>query len=260
MIAAMAVFLLAVTAVSIMMPSASADDDDTFRTYTDIRAESYLVGVGKTVEYKIFAIGDNDKDVKFAASLKDSNGNTVSRVTPTTGNSVSADGTTLTVTAPGDAGMYTLTVVFTYLDDNDDEIVVTKTAPVRVVTPIKLSATLKNNSGTLTELSVWFIVDGVKVEGSEKEISIKAGGTETVTYDWVTEGLGHGAHTMTIGAEIGILEEGLIDTSTSTFYVGQNSYTLTEVLLVVVLIVLLIVLIIVIRKPVKNVGKPKARR
>jgi hypothetical protein len=66
---------------------------------------------------------------------------------------------------------------------------------------------------------------------------------------------------MALSGEVGPIREhvtGLDDPR--DFYIGQTSYALTEALLIILLIVLLIVLIVVIRKPVKNVGKPKGRR
>jgi hypothetical protein len=254
MIAVMAVLFITAAAVCVMMPSASAEGEDTFHTYSDIRAESYLVGVGKTIDYKIFATSDSDKDVKFIASISGG------RASPSAG-TVDGEGTTITITAPNDPGTYTLTVVFTFLDDNDDEIEVTKTAPLRVVVPIKLSATLVNDGDTIADMTVWFVVNGNVIEESEQQITIGARSSRSVTYDWATEGLSGGTHTVELRGEVGPIREdvrGLNDPT--SFYVGQKSYTLTEALLVIIIIVLIIVLIIVIRKPVKNVGKPKARR
>ena len=84
-----------------------------------------------------------------------------------------------------------------------------------------------------------------------------------MTYDWATEGLSKGAHTMALMGQVGPNDEdveGLGAEGTVTFYVGQTSYTLVETIMVIFIIVLLIVLLFIIRKPVKNIGKPKARR
>ena len=263
MIALMAVAILAATAIICIAPSVDAADDD-FPTYADIRTDTFLVGVGKRADFTIFAFGGTD--VSYVASLKDSDGNTVGSVSPSTGSSVDDDGTILSVTAPGDPGTYVLRVEFTF-KDSDAEKTVTRTAPLRVVTPVTLTAKLTNDSGTLTNLKVWFIVDGNIIEESEQTVTVPAKaadgtpGTTTVTYEWVTSGLSNGTHKVSVDAEIGILEENAIQIKTAgTFYVGQTSYSLIETLLIVLLIVVLIVLIIVIRKPVKNVGKPKGRR
>ena len=261
-IALMAVAILAATAILCVAQPVSAADDD-FPTYADIRTDTFMVGVGKKADFTIFAFGGTD--VSYVASLKDSGGNTVGSVSPSTGTSVADDGTTLSVTAPGDPGTYVLNVVFTF-KDSDAEKTVTRTAPLKVVTPITLTAKLTNDSGTLTNLKVWFIVDGNIIEESEQEVEVPqrigdTPGTKTVTYEWVTSGLSNGSHKVSVDAEIGIMEENAIQIKTAgTFYVGQTSYSLIETLLIVLLIVVLIVLIIVIRKPVKNVGKPKGRR
>ncbi|MDR0790986.1 MAG: hypothetical protein LBE47_00425 [Methanomassiliicoccaceae archaeon] len=258
--------LLAVTVIS-MMPTALADEGDLKGTYADIRAESHLAGTGKTIDYKIFATdinGDSDK-VSFTARLADSNGNTVGSVTPSSRSYVDDDGTTLTITAPGDPGTYVLNVVFTFTDNNGEKSTVTKTAPVRVVVPITLLATIDNtNGGVIVDMDVWFVVNGKVIEESKeanKNIRIEAGGTRTVTYDWVTEPLSNGKHTMYLEGTVGPLKADVPGLNEpQTFYVGQNSYTLVEAFVVILFIILLIVLIYIIRKPVKNVGKPKARR
>jgi len=248
--------MLAVTALC-MVPSASASEDR-ISTYTDIRADSYLVGVGMSLTYTIHASYEGTEDISFQARLVDWNGNSVGSVSPSTGGAVARDGTDIRVNAPSNPGLYILTVEFTF-KDGDNEFVVTKTAPVRVVTPIVLSATLINEGGELVDLDVWFIVNGVKIEESEQSISIAAGVSRTITYDWVTESLGHGMHNVSVGAEIGILAD-FLNVSASSFYVGQSNYSFLEMVMLIIFIVLLIILVVIYRKPVKNLGKPKARR
>jgi len=260
MIAFAAVFALAVMVIS-MIPTASAEGDS-FNTYTDIRAESYMAGTGKNIEYKIFAGGDNTGDVSFTAKLTDMDGNTVSRVSPSTGYAIGAEGTAITITAPNDPGMYLLTVEFKFTGTGEETKTVTKSAPLRVVVPVTLSATLVNKSGTVTNMDVWFVVDGVILEESRQpDVRIEANSTKAVSYEWITEGLSGGRHTVELRGEVGPIREDVEGLNTpSDFYVGQTSYALTEALLVIVTIVLFIILIVVFRKPVKNVGKPKGRR
>jgi len=259
MIAFAAVFALAIMAIS-MIPTASAEDD-TFNTYSDIRAESYIAGTGKNIEYKIFAGGDNTGDVSFTAKITDMDGHSVSRVSPSTGYRIDDEGTVLTVTAPSDPGMYLLVVEFKFAGSGEETKTVTKSAPLKVVVPVTLSATLVNNSGTITDMKVWFVVDGTAIEESEQDVKIDANSTKAVSYEWITEGLSHGRHTVELRGEVGPIREDVDGLNTpSDFYVGQTSYALTEALLVIVTIVLIIILIVVYRKPVKNVGKPKGRR
>ena len=48
--------------------------------------------------------------------------------------------------------------------------------------------------------------------------------------------------------------------NTGTVYTSSNDYRLVEYLCIGVLVVLLIIAIWIYRKPIKNRGKPKARR
>jgi hypothetical protein len=257
MIAAAAVMMLALVVIS-MIPNASAADEPT--TYADIRAESYIAGTGKSIDYTIFAFDDTTNVISFTAKLTDANGNTVSRVSPTTGN-VAAAGTTITITAPGSDGIYSLVVDFKFTDSGDNTKTVTRSTPLKVVVPVTLSATLENKSGTIASMNVWFVVDTTLIEESKQNITIEEYSTKTVTYEWITESLGGGRHTVALSGEVGPIRETVAGLDEpSDFFIGQTSYKLTEALLVVLIIVLLIVLIIVIRKPVKNVGKPKGRR
>ena len=260
MIALAAVALLATMAFCMIAPDAEAADGQ-MNTYADIRADSYTVATGKTIVYTIYASGGTEP-IKFTASLKDSNGNTVN--VPSSGgiSAVDMDGVKLTVTAPANAGTYTLFVEFTYTDADDSKVSYTKTAPVRVLNPVKLSAVIDNSTGgTIYNMTVWFEVDGVKVEGSDQPVDILAGATKTVTYDWAVEGLSKGTHKVTLRGYVGPSDqnaEGLV--VLAEFYVGQNDYKLMEIVLVIVFIIMLIILLVVYRKPVKNLGKPKGRR
>ncbi|MDR0777997.1 MAG: hypothetical protein LBE48_00960 [Methanomassiliicoccaceae archaeon] len=261
MIAFTAVIALAAM-VLCMIPAASAADGDGAGTYADIRAETYLTGTGKAVEYKIFATDlKNDKEVAFTAKLVDGNGVSVGSVSPSSQLSVDEKGTTLSVTAPSSPGSYTLTVEFKF-KDGDDDILVTKTAPLRVVVPITLSATIDNSAGgTIVNMAVRFVVDGKVIEESEQDITVNAKETKAVTYDWVTEALPNGTHTMYLEGDVGPMGDsvpGLNDKK--EFFVGQESYTLVEAIVVILFVVLIIIAIWVLRKPVKNVGKPKGRR
>jgi hypothetical protein len=255
MITLAAAVLFVTTLALCAVPSASADEVD-MNTFSDIRMDAGIVGTGDAVTYTLTAIG-GDSAPRYSLKLTDMSGNTISGSTAT--GTITTDGTlTRTTAAPANPGTYILVVEFTFTD-NDDTATVTKTAPVKVVTPIVLSATLKNESGNVVNLSVWFIVDGNKVENSDREISLNPGQEKTETYRWITDGLSGGRHTMTVDGEVGITE-GAISASTTNFYVGQTSHTLIEAIVIILFIILLIILIFIIRKPVKNVGKPKSRR
>jgi len=258
MITLMAAVLFVTTLALCAMPSASADEVQ-MNTYSDIRMDSGLVGTGDSVTYTLNAIGgDSATPPRYSLKLTDMSGNTISGSTAT--GTVPADPGSLTRTtpAPADPGTYILVVEFTFTE-GDDTSTVTRTAPVKVVTPIVLSATLKNESGNVVDMNVWFIVDGNKVEGSDRNVILNAGQEKTETYRWITDGLSNGRHTMSVDGEVGITE-GAINASVTDFYVGQASHGLIEAVSVIVFIILLFILFIIIRKPVKNVGKPKSRR
>jgi hypothetical protein len=156
-------------------------------------------------------------------------------------------------------------VDFTFTDDEGESTVVTKTAPLRVVAPITLTAILTNNSGTVTDLTVWFVIGPDKIEGSEQTITINEKSSKTITYDYVPAvPLGEGEYKVSVHADSGILganpEDNLISAQVTNFYVGQSDYSFIEILFVIVLVVLAIVTLFIYRKPVKNIGKPKSRR
>ena len=180
----------------------------------------------------------------------------------------------VTVSAPDDAGRYTLVVEYTaevtYTTVNedgeeetveDDPIVRTEELPLRVVEPITLSVTLSNASGEpLQGYGVYFFVNGEKIEDSYTVINLEADGTTTISYDWITDSA-NGTYEFHVEAVDGgnmVDIEGLGEKH--TFYIGDNDYTWMIALLVIVIILLIIVMAWVYRKPVKNYGKPKSRR
>jgi len=263
MIALMAVFLLAATAASLLAPSADAADEQT-GMFTDIRAESYVAGTTSATNkltYTIYAVDNTGTRVSYVAKLVDQNGNSAGgSVSPSSGSTVAAGGTILTVTAPSTPGNYVLVVEFTFTRTDEK---VTKTAPVKAVTPITLSAVVDNSNGDLiVGMEVWFVVDGKTDDRlGEQTIDVAKGGTKTVTFDWVTENLRNGEHTVMLMGQVGPNPQDVPGLNEEVkFFVGQKSYAMVETILIIMLIVMLIVLFIVFRKPVKNFGKPKGRR
>ena len=258
MIAVMAVMLFTVTAFALMLPAADAAESD--GTFADIRAEKYVFGTNQTEKYTIYADG-GDGIIRYSAKLVNSSGQSVGSVTTSTG-IVDLTGTELSVMAPADPGTYELEVEFTFTDNHGDTWTMTKRAPVTVVNPITLTAVINNSGGTIVGMEVWFWVDGYgEIEDSKQTISIAAGGSQTVTYQWYTTSISGGEHTMKLMGSVGPLAKDVSGLDTPIkFYVGQPSYTLVEAIVVILFIVLIVVLIWVYRKPVKNVGKPKARR
>ena len=214
-----------------------------------------------------------DMSVTYSAKLVDSSGSTVSSgVSPSSGDLTNGVSATVTVTAPKDTGDYKLVVSYSpsvsYTDADgetvdvpSDDLKKETEYRIKVVAPITLSVTLKNDSNIdLTGYGVYFFVDGEKVDDSYTTVNLAKEGTATVTYKWVTDASG-GSHTYSVQpADSGNLVqiEGLGEEY--TFYIGDNSYTAWIALLVIFVIIMILVLVWVYRKPVKNYGKPKSRR
>ncbi len=252
--------------------------------YADINGDKTVIGVGDDADFQIIYT-NNDYDsseyqnfnmaISYDAKLVDSSGETVSNgVSPSSGDLDNGVAQNVTVSAPDDAGRYTLVVEYTaevtYTTVNedgeeetveDDPIVRTEELPLRVVEPITLSVTLSNASGEpLQGYGVYFFVNGEKIEDSYTVINLEADGTTTISYDWITDS-GNGTYEFHVEAVDGgnmVDIEGLGEKH--TFYIGDNDYTWMIALLVIVIILLIIVMAWVYRKPVKNYGKPKSRR
>lgn len=202
----------------------------------------------------------------YRATMKvvDSNGTTQSgAVSPTTFSpSTSTPNKGLAITAPTTPGNYKIVVTFELTDGGEK---IDRTYPIKVVEPIVLSVTLKNDTNAqIVGLSVHFKIDGKEMEQTDdlKNLTIGANSTKTVTYKWVVDNPSEGRHTYQVVADKTgappVNLDGLDETM--EFYVGEKSYTWLTVIVVIILIIMIIVLLWIIRKPVKNFGKPKGRR
>ena len=270
----MAFAILAMAAVCLV--GADVSDAD----YSDITGEKTVIGTSSTADYKIvYSNTDfNDKqnlsmEISYTASLKDSSGTTVSSgVSPSSGSLDNGVAKTLTVTAPKTAGYctlevkYTAKVTYTVIEDEkevtkDEEVTKTDSFRINVVNPITLSVSLKNGSDVpLTGYGVYFVIDGERIDDSYTTVNLLKDGSTTVTYKWIADP-GNSKHSFYLEAADGgnmVKIEGLGDVH--DFYIGDNSYTWLVTMLVVMVILLLLIMVWVYRKPVKNYGKPKARR
>ncbi len=169
----------------------------------------------------------------------------------------------ITVTLPSTAGTYTLEVTFTERYSSTSDLpnkvfTVSKTLEARE--PVTLSVTLKNTGSlAINGTTVYFYVDGKKIDDSEQKISIEADGSKTVTYKYFDKNLTAGRHTYCLDAgDHAYTIEGL--GVEYEFYYHQGDYNYLIYLIVVVLVILVVFAVWVFRKPVKNYGKPKARR
>ena len=99
------------------------------------------------------------------------------------------------------------------------------------------------------------------MDDSRQDVVVSANGTKEVSYEYITKNVSDGkfyleADTTGLGGMI----KGLGPDSTHNFYASANDYTWIEILAVVVVIILAILAIYIYRKPIRNYGKPKARR
>ena len=205
---------------------------------------------------------DVESDVKYSAKLIDSSGeemaSAVSSGSSGTLYESSSSDKSITVRAPKDAGNYRLVVSIT---STEGDAIDTLTAPIKAVEPIVLSATLKNDASAERALTIYFVINGVQVDDSKQDVTVPANGTKEVTYDYVVKDVSETtfylvADEATFGGQV----SGLGPDHAHTFYVDDKSYTLVEVIAVVLLLIVVFLMIWVYRKPVKNFGKPKARR
>lgn len=213
-----------------------------------------------------------EHDVSYNAKLVNSTGETQTNgVSPSKGDTSLGEVTSFTVTAPSDSGKYRLVVEYTdkitYTDVATDKaetvtVVEEKEYLIRVVQPINLTVTVEipeDSNVDLKAYGVYFVVDGEKKDDSYTTFTTNASGEATATYELVAI-LSGGKHTFSVVPADGemITITGL--DKTHTFYIGDNDYTMYIVISVLFVILMIVIMIWIARKPVKNFGKPKARR
>ena len=208
------------------------------------------------------------EDAEYVAKLVDSNGNEMtSSITSSSGNLTKGDSgyeKSISVRAPKDAGNYRLVVTILIADEE----FTTLTAPFKAVEAVTLSATLENKEAAQRTLEILFVVNGVEYSCEEKDkvtgmVTIPANGTKTLTCEYVVKDLPSSVTFYLIEGDtpaFGGAIEGLGPDYSHTIYAEQTSYTWLEVIAVIVLVIMAIIAIWVYRKPIKNYGKPKARR
>ncbi len=232
-----------------------------------VELDDSTVETGGTVNATIiFDVSDTYEQIEitYTAKLVNGSGTTQSSaVSPSSGSLSPGVKETLIITAPSTAGTYKLVVVFTYTLDDGDSQTETKEALLKVVEPITLSIDITNNSNVdLKELLLDFYVDGVKVNDDPVEATVAAGSTTTVTYDYAAGSISTGSHTF----KVMVSDDSLIVNNITgldenhTFYVGHSSYGWLNIMMAIFLIIIVIMAVYIYRKPVKNYGKPKARR
>jgi hypothetical protein len=230
--------------------------DDVDGAYTNIEGSSTYSEVKKTTT---FTLGGDDT-YYFTASLLDSKGTVQSgKVSSSSGTLNSDFKYSLVVTAPNTAGDYYLSVTF-YTDSTKDTQVSQKSAPLKVVDPVVLTAKLTNSGDIAVTFNVYFMVNGVKIDDSEQSVTVAANGTKDVTYNYIVKDLGSETK-FCLQSDDKTIQNVVTGLGvTKSFYTSGNDYTWVVVLAVVIIIALFIMIVYILRKPVKNTGKPKARR
>ena len=224
------------------------------------------VETGETIQFEVTAEGYTSSDgVSYTAAVYNSSGTRMTSAV--TSNEISIRSSdysyTLTVTAPNTAGDYRLVVTFTQEDaDGNDVQIAQRVQNIKVVEPVTLSVVLSNDQDVARNITVYYVINGTRVDDSRQEITVPANGSTTVTYDYVVRDLAQETtfYLEAAGDTLSGDVTGLGADYSHTFYVNDNNYTLYEVLAVIVLIIVAIVAIYIYRKPVKNYGKPKSRR
>ncbi|MCQ2079879.1 MAG: Ig-like domain-containing protein [archaeon] len=245
-----------------MADDASADSS----VPASVTLEDYKIATEKStiacIQFK--ETDTNFNKISWTAKLINSNGSSQSgALDKTSGSSSDSEyDYDIKVTAPKTAGTYTLVVSFTETFNNS---VPSKTSEVKqtlnVMEPITLSVTV-SNSGSLavSDAPVYFYVDGKKIEDSKTTLTVAADSSATLTYKYFDKDLSSGKHTYYVLPADEAHIEGLSAENSHSFYYNQGSQDYMVYIMIVIVVLLLIVLVVVYRRPVKNYGKPKARR
>lgn len=249
-------------AVAVVVPADTSSADDVSYYGLEPKDNDYAK-VSSSLTYTLSYHIPSGSSATYKATLEDSDGNSVGSISSSYASGTLTSGNnskSIYFTLPSTAGEYYLKVVVTEGDKTTERI-----ATTYAVDPITLSVTLENKGDVARNFKAYFYIqDGDnwnKIDGSSKDVNISANGTQTVTYDYIVKDVSKTtfclqAEDPTIGGEI----VGLGPDNAHTYYTDENDYRLIEYICIAVLIVLAIVAIYIYRKPVKNRGKPKARR
>ena len=261
-----AIFAVALLALTGFAGVAIADDSsaDSYASADVTFSASEVKTSDKVTATLSFNEGDASfSKVEYSATLLDSTGkNTSATITSPTGSSATVPFTKdLTVTAPSKAGTYTLKVVYTEtIGTETKEYTVNK--DLKVSEPVTLTVKITNpetSSLAITDGVFYFMLDGNKIEESKTTKSIAIGDTATFTYELLGSTLSKGKHTYSLVAADNAYNVSGLGTE-HTFYYDQGNMNAYTYLMVLLFIIVTIIAVWIYRKPVKNYGKPKARR
>ena len=261
-----AIFAVALLALTGFAGVAIADDSsaDSYASADVTFSASEVKTSDKVTATLSFNEGDASfSKVEYSATLLDSTGkNTSATITSPTGSSATVPFTKdLTVTAPSKAGTYTLKVVYTEtIGTETKEYTVNK--DLKVSEPVTLTVKITNpetSSLAITDGVFYFMLDGKRIEESKTTKSIAIGDTATFTYELLGSTLSKGKHTYSLEAADNAYNVNGLGTE-HTFYYDQGNMNAYTYLMVLLFIIVTILAVWIYRKPVKNYGKPKARR
>ena len=261
-----AIFAVALLALTGFAGVAIADDSsaDSYASADVTFSASEVKTSDKVTATLSFNEGDASfSKVEYSATLLDSTGkNTSATITSPTGSSATVPFTKdLTVTAPSKAGTYTLKVVYTEtIGTETKEYTVNK--DLKVSEPVTLTVKITNpetSSLAITDGVFYFVLDNKRIEESKTTKSIAIGDTATFTYELLGSTLSKGKHTYSLEAADNAYNVSGLGTE-HTFYYDQGNMNAYTYLMVLLFIIVTILAVWIYRKPVKNYGKPKARR
>ena len=133
---------------------------------------------------------------------------------------------------------------------------------LKVSEPVTLTVKITNpttSSLAITDGVFYFMLDGKKIDDSKTTKSIGIGDSATFTYELMGSSLSKGKHTYSlVAADSAYNVDGLA--KEHTFYYDQGSMSAYTYLMVLLFIIVTVIAVWIYRKPVKNYGKPKARR
>ena len=257
--------MLLACAVGIVMVT---DDSSATSTFSLSPVDGKDYGKVSTSISYVFNYELESNSATYKAVLEDTDGNVQSGAVTS-----NAEGTiyntstvkTIKITLPSTAGDYVLRVTVTE-GEGDNATVYERTAYVRSVEAIKLTAELENVSSVSRSFVAYFYIqqdDGSwEKVGDKQTIDVSAHGTYTASMDYVVRDVENATFCLQSedDAAIGGAIVGLGPDYAHTYYTEANDYKVLEYICIGILVVLLIVAIWIYRKPIRNFGKPKGRR
>lgn len=198
--------------------------------------------IGGNYTYKAEVVADNET------------GASVSPATATNANGLFR----FNVTLPGEGGQTaTLKVNVTSKYNTKESTYKVKEYEIEVLKPIVISATVYNRgSVAANNVTARFFADG-ELLGSQL-FSLAAGGSATLTYNWTSQAMSDGEHTITVTVDdtSGIAEfsDGN-NVMTMTIYVGDEGNPVGAVLTIGVIIMSVLVVLTYLQKPSRRTGK-----